>query len=465
MNTQNIPHTSSSAHPSRWLIIAGLAALAALMLLVVTTGSSAASQRIAQASAASEIIEIFVDVNDPACDDANPGTPELPLCSIQAAADRTTPGTHVHVREGTYYEEVEVRTSGTAGAPIAFVTDNEERVVIDSPGEACFDLRNVEYIKIHGFELTGARMPSSSTVPITDTDEINPAHAGGIRAFPLDENGFGVQNSIFTHNVIHDNDAGIWLVYSHNNVISDNVIYGSGEASIRIKRGDGNFIYNNLIFNNGSNEKWGITFYCAEGAIVQHNTIIETSGGAVYIYEGTSNLNGDEPGSSGFCKPSNHAQVYDNIGVAVGYSPGQSAPLVIGSSTTTDRDPLLDVLYGPLDNEYHHNLWFNKWHPGNIVSWGDFSERFTWEFYDLLTLEEFQAKHAGYGAFSLAANPLFVDAAHNDFRLSANSPAKGAASDGKDMGVIFDALPAVEYASLPGFFYDGFPVYLPLITK
>lgn len=271
MNNHTTTIVLSFKH-ARWLITLGLAALSLLMLFVVTACSSAAAatRAIESSGAPAEngqqiSVDLFVDVNDPTCDDANPGTPELPLCNIQAAVDRATPGTIVHVREGTYYEEVEVRTSGTAGAPVSFVTDNEECVIIDSPGEACFDLRNVEYIKIHGFELTGAWMPSSSTGPITDTGEIAAGHAGGIRAFPLDENDFGVRNSLFTDNVIHDNDAGIWLVYSHNNVISDNVIYGSGEASIRIKRADGNFIYNNLVFDNGSNAKWDITFYCAEG--------------------------------------------------------------------------------------------------------------------------------------------------------------------------------------------------------
>ena len=459
MKTKRFFQTAPTPKSIRWGALLGLLCLSLLMGLAVVSSAVALA-----GAGESDDIHLFVDINDPDCDDANPGTTESPLCHIQAAADRAVPGTTVHVREGTYQEEVEVRTSGTAGAPISFVTDNNERVIINSPGEACFDLHNVEYIKIHGFELTGAWMPPASAAPPPDTD-VTPAHAAGIRAFPLDENGFGVRYSLFTKNIIHGNDAGIWLVYGHNNVISNNVIYGNGEASIRIKRGDYNQIVNNLVFNNGSNEKWGITFYCSEGTVVRHNTIVESGGGAVYIYEGTSNLNGEEPGSDGFCKPSNHAQVFDNIGVVIGYVAGQSAPLVIGSSTTTDRDPLLDVLYGPLDNEYHHNLWFNKWHPDNVVSWGDFNERSTWAFYGLLTLEEFQLKHEGYGAFSIAAHPLFVDPVNNDFRLLPDSPAIGAASDGKDMGVIFDTLPVVEYASLPSFFYDGFPVYLPLITK
>jgi parallel beta-helix repeat protein len=432
--------------------------------LAVSASAASSRERLLAVSGETVEYDIFVDINNPECDDTNPGTPEQPLCSIQAAADRSTPGAAIHVREGVYHEMVSVRISGIPGAPIKFVTDNDEHVVIDSPGEACFDLRNVEYIKIHGFELTGAWMPPQGESVVSRADEPAPAHAGGIRAYPLDVNGFGVRNSIFTHNVIHDNDAGVWLVYSNHNIVSDNVIYDVGEASIRIKRGDDNWIYNNLVFYNGTRERWGITFYCATGTVIQHNTIIERSGGAVYIYEGTSNLSGAEPGSPGFCKPSNETQIFDNIGVVVGVIPGDSAPLVIGSSTTTDRDPILDALYGPLNNQYHHNLWFNRRFSDDIVSWGDFSEHETFFYYDLLSLAEFQQKHTGYGTDSMAVNPRFVDPIHNDFRLADDSPAKGAASDGLDLGVIFDDLPQVDYASLPNY-YDMFLVYLPYVIN
>jgi len=170
---------------------------------------------------------------------------------------------------------------------------------------------------------------------------------------------------------------------------------------------------------------------------------VERSGGAVYIYEGTSNLGNPpaQPGDPGFCIPSNHSAVYDNIGVVAGDVAGESASLVIGSSSTTDRDPLLDALYGPLDNRYHHNLWYHKAHPEAIVSWGDLAERDTFAHYALLNLAEFSQKSEGYGAHSLAADPLFVDPAGYDFRLTADSPARGAASDGRDLGVDFANLP------------------------
>lgn len=380
--------------------------------------------------------DLFVDINNPDCDDANPGTEDQPLCSIQEAADRSTSGITVHVKEGIYREMVTVRTSG-----IKFVTEEEDHVVIDSPGDACFDLQGVEYIKIHGFELTGAWLPDEETTNLQATAEITPAHGGGIRGYPLTTDGFGVRNSIFTYNVIHDNDAGIWLVYSDHNFISDNVIYNSGEAPIRIKRGENNQIVNNLTFNNGSRERWGITFYGSPGTKVYHNTIVEPRGGAVYIYEGTSNLNGAEPGTITYCVPSSNTQVYDNIGVVGSVALSRTAPLVIGSSTTTDRDPTLDTLYGPLSNTYHYNLWYNQNDADAIVSWGDFGERDTFEHYALLTLGEFQQKEEGYGLHSIVSDPLFVNPATWDFGLADASPAKEAASDGTDLGVNFGSLP------------------------
>ncbi len=420
MNTLNLVRSKRA----RGSIVAGLVALFFAL---------SAMPSVAQ----SDSTALYVNRNDPRCSDQNPGTERLPLCTIQAAADRATPGTIVHVRKGVYREKVTLRTSGAAGAPISFVTDDNERVVIASPGEAGFDLYDVQYIKIHGFEITGALMSAAADAAPTR----EPAHGGGIR-------GVRVHNSILTHNVIHGNDAGVWLALSDHNMISNNLIYHNAEASVRIKRGDYNHVANNLIFNNGSVERWGITFYCALGTKVYHNTIVEASGGAVYIYEGTANLGGTPPGDPGFCIPSNETQVYDNIGVVIGNAQ-PSAPLVIGSSTTTDRRPALNQ-YGALTNQYHHNLWFNKNDKDAVVSWGDFSERQTFEFYARLSLTDFQHKSAGYGAHSLAVNPQFVDPARRNFKLAESSPAKRAASDGGDLGVNFATLPAVNFDDLPG---------------
>ncbi len=401
----------------KWSIVGAMA----MVVLAMVFWALAADLSVAasQASAAGSTLQLFVDVDDPSCDDANSGSEEEPLCSIQEAADRAIPDTIVFVKEGTYHEMVTVTSSGTPGALIRFVNYEEDHVVVDSPGGACFDLRGAEYIKIHGFELMGAWPSAGESMSARHTEEITPAHGGGIRGYPLTVEGFGVQNSVFADNVIHDNDSGIWLVGSHHNLIVDNVVYNSGEAPIRIKRGENNRIVNNLTFNNGSNERWGITFYCAPGTQVYHNTVVEPSGGAVYMYEGTSNLHGAEPGTTNYCVPNSNSMIYDNIGVVGSVSGTQTAPLVIGSSTTTDRDPILGTLYGPISNTYHHNLWYNRSDVGAVVSWGDFDEEQRFEHYGLLSLEEFQQKQEGYGAGSMATDPLFMNPARGDFRLAA----------------------------------------------
>ncbi|MEW5719021.1 MAG: NosD domain-containing protein, partial [Chloroflexota bacterium] len=431
----------------------GVGALILALLALGDPARAAAETQVARANSASAFAEqgyreLFVDKKNPQCSDSNPGTEDKPFCTIQKGADAATPGAIVFVKEGVYPEMVKVTKSGKAGALIKFIAYDNHHVIVNSPSYAGFALFGVEYIKIHGFELTGAYAAKTPGI----------AHGGGIRAFPPDlqdeadptsPDNIGVRHSAFTSNVIHANDAGLWLVGSHENLIADNVIYNSVEASIRIKRGDGNTIRNNLVFSNGTDERWGITFYCAVGTQVVHNTIYEPSGGAVFIYEGTSNLGGAAPGSPEYCKPSNKTQVYDNLMVVTGAGPGGSgsAPLVIGSSTTTDRKPILDQLYGPLDNRYHHNLMYHAANPNAAVSWGDFAEVSTFPSYALLSLEEFQHKHAGYGASSIVADPLFLDPAHWDFRLASNSPARGAASDGKDLGVDFAALPTFRFGS------------------
>lgn len=388
---------------------------------------------------------LIVNNEHPSASNSNPGTESLPLLTIQAAANLATAGTTVHVREGVYNEMVTVSKSGHAGAMISFVVDGDDHVVVDSPSYACFNLRGAKYIKIRGFELTGAYLSEGG-------DEV--AHGGGIRAYPkrLTMNAVGASNCVFANNVIHDNDAGIWLVLSHSNFIRNNVIFRSNAAPIHLKRGHYNRVINNLAFNNGQadfvegelGERFGILFYGAVGTKVVHNTVVEPTGGGVYIYEGTANLNGAIPGTRDYCPPSKNAMVRDNVLVITGSEPpGGGAPLVIGSSMTTDRAPLLDELYGPINNIYISNLFFNESQPNAIVSWGDLRvEVLTFPHYALLTLPAFQSKHPGYGAGSIVGDPMFVDAENGDFTLAANSPAKGQSSGGTDMGVDMTKLPA-----------------------
>lgn len=57
--------------------------------------------------------ELHVSALNPAADDANDGSAEHPLKTIQAAADRAMPGTRVVIHEGVYRECVRPRRGGT----------------------------------------------------------------------------------------------------------------------------------------------------------------------------------------------------------------------------------------------------------------------------------------------------------------------------------------------------------------
>jgi len=315
---------------------------------------------------------IYVNGSDPNANDHNNGTMSSPLKTIQAGVDRAKAGDTVYVMAGTYREVVQINKSGTYSSHITISAYPGDKVIINSTGYACFNLVMSKHVTINGFELTNAY--GNSQV----------AHGGGIRCFPplnttedvanVTGDIYGAKSCIFSNNTVHDNDAGIWLTVGHDNIVENNVVWGSREAPIRVKHSNNNVVRSNLCYMNGKMENWGICYYGATGTQVYHNTVYEPRGGTVYIYEGTSNLNGAKPGSSEFCVPCNNSEVYDNIGVVLdggGTGTHFGAPMVIGSSTTTDRDPILERLYGPLNNKYHHNLWYNPAAPNATVSWGD----------------------------------------------------------------------------------------------
>jgi len=71
-----------------------------------------------------------VDVNSPKASDENPGTIDLPLKSINRAAQLVQPGDTVIVKAGIYREHVRLTRSGKPGAPITFTADPPGSVII-----------------------------------------------------------------------------------------------------------------------------------------------------------------------------------------------------------------------------------------------------------------------------------------------------------------------------------------------
>jgi parallel beta-helix repeat protein len=72
----------------------------------------------------------YVDVNNPSCSNAGPGTSVTPFCSISAGASHALAGDTVSVNPGTYREQVTVPASGASGAPITYAAASSGVVVL-----------------------------------------------------------------------------------------------------------------------------------------------------------------------------------------------------------------------------------------------------------------------------------------------------------------------------------------------
>ncbi|MFC3999932.1 right-handed parallel beta-helix repeat-containing protein [Nocardiopsis sediminis] len=113
-----------SPHPARPLTV--FAAVATASALVAAVPPAAADPTPA---AADPTLVVATDG-----DDANPGTLEEPLATVQRAVDLAGPGDVIAVRGGTYAltdDNITIETDGTADAPITLTAYEGERAIID----------------------------------------------------------------------------------------------------------------------------------------------------------------------------------------------------------------------------------------------------------------------------------------------------------------------------------------------
>ncbi|MFP4400422.1 MAG: right-handed parallel beta-helix repeat-containing protein [Candidatus Woesearchaeota archaeon] len=78
-------------------------------------------------------LEYYVDTDSigGGCSDSNPGTIDLPFCTLGQAESVSLPGDRIYVRAGIYREELKIDSYGDDGSPIVYEAYDGETVVID----------------------------------------------------------------------------------------------------------------------------------------------------------------------------------------------------------------------------------------------------------------------------------------------------------------------------------------------
>jgi parallel beta-helix repeat protein len=172
--------------------------------------------------------------------------------TIQEAINHANPGDVVNVSAGTYYENLFIDKN------LALMGENRETTVLNGMG---------------GYYGIGA---TSVNVTITGFKILNVS----IGIYVEQSNG-----SMISHNDITASQRGIWLYYSNNSIVSDNVIHdvawrgivlcgGSSENTIILNTvrdcgngivlsGEGNFIFHNNFINNENQTGFIPSFYNA----------------------------------------------------------------------------------------------------------------------------------------------------------------------------------------------------------
>lgn len=181
----------------------------------------------------------------PSGNDANEGTIDYPVLTINAALSKANPGDTVFVRNGTYSEKISFPKSGRTGKYITLQAYPGENPIIDGTGqsiigkEALVTISHVSYILFEGFDICNYK----STIPWVNINGIlvtNGSRNISVRnnkIYNIEHNvapedgrsGHGIEiigntsvvmtNILIEGNEIHDCNTG----YSENLTINGNV--------------------------------------------------------------------------------------------------------------------------------------------------------------------------------------------------------------------------------------------------
>jgi hypothetical protein len=408
--------------------------------------------------------------------DANPGTINAPLASIERGLLDAQPGDTVLVRGGTYHEKVAFAHGGSAaGGFLTLAAFPGERPVLDGagvPGDNLVLMQNVDYVRLVGFELTndlgvndgsgvrvlghgkqiqildnvihdirgvsamGITVYGTSRKPIAglviDGNQVFNCEPAPSEALTLNGNVVGFQIS---NNVVHDvNNIGIDMIGGETDINASQVarqgvvvrnmvydarsIYGGGfAAGIYVNGGKNILIADNISTQNDMGlevgaENPGIV---ARGVQVCNN-LLYGNDKAGLACGGFDVAVGRVEG----CRFLNNV-LYRNDTLNGDF--GQVAITFASDNTFANNivwasaDGLLIASdAGNLNNRFHHNLY---------CAGGAGGGRFQVNGAEFGSLAAYE-RRSGRDGHSLFADPQFVNAVQADFHLLPGSPARDA---------------------------------------
>ena len=301
--------------------------------------------------------------------DDNPGTKQAPLRTIKRAASLATPGTTVYVAPGTYPGGFVTTASGTAQERIRYVSSTRWGARIVPPKESRNNIawRNRgDYVDIVAFEIDG-----------------QPSQAGtkwrtGISAV-------GSYNLVQNNHVHH-------IAQSDSDCTSNG---GSGINSNNYYHGYHNAIVGNFVHHIGpENCKFISGIYMSTSGQVQNNVVYRNGNWGIQTWHDAADIN-----------ISNNTVAYNGKGILVGgggyyHLKGPADRIIVANNIVSrnSRHGIAEMGKVGDNNTYVQNLSY-----GNGIDW--------------------MLKKGHVHTGDINAEPLLVDAARGDFRLSSGSPA------------------------------------------